>query len=48
MTLCTGFGAKKLPLAAQLSGKPFAEATLLRAAYALESATPWRNLRPVL
>ena len=28
--LCSGFGAKGLPLAIQLVGKPFQEATVLR------------------
>lgn len=48
MTVCTGFGDKGLPLAVQLGGKPFAEATLLRAAHALERETPWRARRPAL
>lgn len=46
MTVCTGFGANKLPLAVQIGGRPFAEATLLRAAHALEMETPWRDRRP--
>lgn len=48
MTVCTGFGRNQLPLAVQIGGKPFAEATLLRAAHALERATPWRDRRPSL
>ena len=48
MTVCTGFGEKQLPLAVHLGGKPFAEAVLLRAAHALESAAQWRNRRPAL
>jgi aspartyl-tRNA(Asn)/glutamyl-tRNA(Gln) amidotransferase subunit A len=48
MTVCTGFGDKQLPLAVQIGGKPFAEATLLRAAHALETAMQWRARRPAL
>ena len=48
MSVCTGFGPGQLPLAVQIGGKPFAEATLLRAAHALETATPWRERRPEL
>ncbi len=35
-----------LPLALQLAGRPFAEATVLNVAYAYEQATPWHNRRP--
>jgi aspartyl-tRNA(Asn)/glutamyl-tRNA(Gln) amidotransferase subunit A len=48
MTVCTGLGNKKLPLAVQIGGKPFQEPTLLRAAHALETATQWRERRPLL
>ena len=37
-----------LPVGLQLLGRPFAEATLLRAAYAYEQATPWHTQRPEL
>jgi aspartyl-tRNA(Asn)/glutamyl-tRNA(Gln) amidotransferase subunit A len=37
-----------LPLAFQLCAKPFEEATVLRAAHAYETATPWRSVRPRL
>ena len=43
-----GFGALGLPVSIQLAGKPFAEATLLRAAHSFEQATQWRNQRPPL
>ena len=46
MSVCTGFGPNGLPLAVQIGGKPFAEATVLRAAHLLERMTPWRDLRP--
>lgn len=37
-----------LPLSLQLVGRPFAEATVLRAAHAYEAATNWRHRRPSL
>ena len=46
ITICAGFGAGSLPVAIQLVGKPFAEATLFRIADAFEKATPFRNTRP--
>lgn len=48
ISVCTGFGEKGLPLAVQIGGRPFDEATVLRAAYALERETPWRDKRPLL
>jgi aspartyl-tRNA(Asn)/glutamyl-tRNA(Gln) amidotransferase subunit A len=46
MSVCSGFGESGLPLALQLVGKPFREATVLRVADAFEKATPWRGRRP--
>ena len=46
ISVCAGFGALGLPVSLQLAGKPFAEATLLRAAHAFEQATQWRGQRP--
>jgi aspartyl-tRNA(Asn)/glutamyl-tRNA(Gln) amidotransferase subunit A len=46
MSICSGFGADGLPVSIQLVGKPFAEATLLRAAHQYEQVTPWRSHRP--
>jgi hypothetical protein len=37
-----------LPVAMQLIGKPWAEATLLRAAHAYEQSYPWRSQRPAI
>jgi len=42
----SGFGPNGLPVSIQLAARPFAEATLLRAAHAFEQATPWRSQRP--
>ena len=38
----------KLPIGLQLLGKPFGEATLLRAAHAYEQSTAWHREKPVL
>src|SRR5262249_38689678 len=48
MSVCCGYTAGGLPLAFQLAGKPFDEATVLNAAHAYERATPWRSIRPTL
>jgi aspartyl-tRNA(Asn)/glutamyl-tRNA(Gln) amidotransferase subunit A len=48
MSVCSGFGAGGLPVAIQLVGKPFQEATVLRAADAFEKATPHRDRHPNL
>lgn len=39
-------GAGGLPLALQIAGRPYAEATVLNAAYAYEQATPWHDRKP--
>jgi len=46
MSVCCGYTANGLPLAFQLVGKPFDEATVLKAAHAYEKATTWRSIRP--
>jgi aspartyl-tRNA(Asn)/glutamyl-tRNA(Gln) amidotransferase subunit A len=43
-----GFDQAKLPVGLQLMAKPFAEGTLLRAAYAYEQHTPWHLERASL
>jgi aspartyl-tRNA(Asn)/glutamyl-tRNA(Gln) amidotransferase subunit A len=48
ISICTGFDRTALPLAMQIVGKPFDEATILRIAHAYEQATPWRRQRPSL
>src|SRR5580704_1396556 len=45
---CIGFTPDGLPLAMQIVGRPFDEATVLRAAHAYETATSWRARRPNL
>lgn len=46
VTVCAGYGERGLPVAIQLAGKPFADATVLAAAHAYETAHPWRQRRP--
>ena len=46
ISLPCGFSDRGLPIGLQLMGRPFEEATLLRAAYAYEQATKWRKKRP--
>ncbi len=48
MSVCCGYTEAGLPLAFQLVGKPFDEATVLKAAHAYERATSWRSIRPRL
>jgi aspartyl-tRNA(Asn)/glutamyl-tRNA(Gln) amidotransferase subunit A len=48
LAMCAGFNEVGLPLSLQLAGRPFDDATVLRAAHAYESATPWRSRRPPL
>jgi aspartyl-tRNA(Asn)/glutamyl-tRNA(Gln) amidotransferase subunit A len=45
---CIGFTEGGLPLAMQIVGRPFADATVLQVAHAYEAATPWRARRPML
>ena len=42
----TSEGEGALPLALQIAGRPYAEATVLNVAYAYEQATPWHNRKP--
>ena len=48
MTVCCGFGSDGFPLAFQLAGRPFDEASVFAAGGAYERATPWRQRRPTL
>ena len=48
MSVCCGYTPGGLPLAFQIAGKPFDEATVLKLAHAYEKATGWRSIRPPL
>ncbi|BBK31361.1 aspartyl-tRNA(Asn)/glutamyl-tRNA(Gln) amidotransferase subunit A [Stella humosa] len=48
LSVCNGFSASGLPLAMQVLGRRFDEATVLRVGDAYERATPWRGRRPNL
>jgi aspartyl-tRNA(Asn)/glutamyl-tRNA(Gln) amidotransferase subunit A len=43
-----GFDGAGLPVGLQLVGRPWEEATVLRAAHAYEQATDWHRRHPVL
>ncbi len=46
ITVPCGFSESGMPIALQLAGRPFDEATVLRAAHAYEQASEWRLRRP--
>jgi aspartyl-tRNA(Asn)/glutamyl-tRNA(Gln) amidotransferase subunit A len=46
MAVRCGISTKGLPLSLQIAGKPFDEATVLRAGHAYEQATGWHRRRP--
>ena len=48
MTVCCGVGSDGFPLAFQLAGRAFDEASVFAAGAAYERATPWRAKRPPL
>ncbi len=48
LTLPCGLNASGLPLALQIVGKPFDEATVLRIGHAYEAQTSWQKKRPPL
>jgi aspartyl-tRNA(Asn)/glutamyl-tRNA(Gln) amidotransferase subunit A len=48
ISICAGYGEGGLPVAVQLVGKPFDEATVFRVADAFEKATSYRSTRPAL
>jgi aspartyl-tRNA(Asn)/glutamyl-tRNA(Gln) amidotransferase subunit A len=45
-SICTGYDSRGLPMAMQIVGKYFDEATVLRVAAAYESATEWHHRHP--
>ena len=49
LSICCGFtniDGKELPLALQIAGRPFDEATVLNTAYAYEQSNSWKDKRP--
>ncbi len=48
LTVCCGFSSDGLPMAFQLAGHAFDEASVFAAGGAYERATPWRRQRPSL
>jgi aspartyl-tRNA(Asn)/glutamyl-tRNA(Gln) amidotransferase subunit A len=46
LALPCGFASSGLPISLQLAGRPFDEATVLRAGHAYEQATEWHRRRP--
>ncbi|MDO9023438.1 amidase [Zwartia sp.] len=46
MSVPAGFSSKKMPLAFQLVGRPFAESTILKIADAYQRDTAWHTMRP--
>jgi aspartyl-tRNA(Asn)/glutamyl-tRNA(Gln) amidotransferase subunit A len=48
LVVCNGYTASGMPLAMQIAGRPFDEATVLRVGHAYEKATTWRGRRPLL
>jgi len=48
ISICSGFGAGRLPVAIQLVAKPFQEPTLFSIADAFEKSTAFRSQRPAL
>jgi aspartyl-tRNA(Asn)/glutamyl-tRNA(Gln) amidotransferase subunit A len=46
LALPCGFSGETLPLSLQLAGRPFDEATVLRAGHAYQQATDWHRRRP--
>jgi len=48
LSQCMGFSSGGLPLALQVAGRPFDDATVLRIGHAYERATGWRDRRPAL
>jgi aspartyl-tRNA(Asn)/glutamyl-tRNA(Gln) amidotransferase subunit A len=48
LSVCSGYGDGGLPVSIQIVGRPFADATVLAAGHAYETAHDWRSHRPAL
>lgn len=48
VAVCNSFDSAGMPLAFEISGRPFDDGAVLRAAHAYQRATPWRSRRPKL
>jgi aspartyl-tRNA(Asn)/glutamyl-tRNA(Gln) amidotransferase subunit A len=48
LSIPCGFSTAGLPIGLQIAGKPFDEATVLKAGHAYESNTPWKDRHPRL
>ena len=48
ISVCAGYFEDGMPIGAQIAGRYFDEAAVLRAAHAYEGATRWRDRRPDL
>jgi aspartyl-tRNA(Asn)/glutamyl-tRNA(Gln) amidotransferase subunit A len=48
ISICCGFTGGNLPVGLQIAGRPFCERTVLRAAYAYETANSWQQKHPSL
>lgn len=46
--VCNGFSADGLPIGMEIIGRPFDDATVLRAAHAFQQATDWHERKPQL
>ena len=46
LSLPCGFTSENMPIALQIAGKPFDEATVMKVAHAYEQATTWHTRRP--
>jgi aspartyl-tRNA(Asn)/glutamyl-tRNA(Gln) amidotransferase subunit A len=48
LVVCAGLGEGGMPLGLHIIGRPFEDATVLRAGHAFEQATEWRQRRPAV
>jgi aspartyl-tRNA(Asn)/glutamyl-tRNA(Gln) amidotransferase subunit A len=48
LAVCSGFDSEGMPLAIEISGRPFDDGAVLHAGHAYQRATPWRSRHPQL